>query len=375
MPKIGVFMTYLFLSYAKTDRKSADSIKTLLEKTGGAVWMDENPRELTEQQWPIIEANILKAAAFVLLVSEDAKKSNWLQRELVYAESIQKPIFPILISGTDWPRLFVPAETLEFGLSLDLPDSLKEKLKALGLNPLSAELPPQIPSHTIDYKRGRVKKSFALWLGIMAAMIAILFIFAPLLIGLINRGEANFASTPSPQPSPWEMTQNSEATQTQQAERESSSERPRDTYRQTQTQERRDLNRIERNMTRTSEAIHSTQEVVWVQESVRQNALMQRSATPDSQPSETPYIGIGQIPCDATAVMENGISNVTLYSNPSLEAGTGQLTRSGGEGQAFVITAWVVNDDGSWYRVGTSASSFMGYVLAEELILDESCPR
>jgi hypothetical protein len=366
-------MSYLFLSYAKADRKSADSIKTLLEKTGGAVWMDENPRELTEQQWPIIEANILKAAGLVLLVSEDAKKSNWLQRELAYAESIQKPIFPILISGTDWPRLFVPAETLEFGLSLALPDSLKEKLKALGLNPLPAELPPQIPTSTINYKRARAKKSFALWLGIMAAMIALVVIFAPLLIGLINRGEANLASTPSPQPSPWQMTQNSEETQTQQARYENSSdERPRDTYRQTQTQERREQNRIERNMTRTAAA---GQEIAWVQESVRQNALMQRSATPDSQPSETPYTGSGQIPCDATAVMENGVSNVTLYSSPSLEAGTGNLIRSGGEVQAFVINAWIVNDDGTWYSVGTSASSFMGYVLAEELVLDESCPR
>ena len=367
-------MSYLFLSYAKADRESAKSIKTLLEKTGCAVWMDENPRELTDEQWPIIEGNIFKAAGFVLLVSEDAKKSDWLQRELTYAESLQKAIFPILISGTDWPRLLMPADTLEFGLSLDLPDSLKEKLTALGLSPLPLELPAQIPAHTIDYKRGRAKKSFVLWLGIMAAMIAIVVIFAPFILGGIDNQENaretdfRYSVTLTAEGRQVDSTETRNGFIVQRTSESATNQAVREGNRQTRTQEQRDEHH-------TATALSSTRQVALVQERIRQTNYLQLTATQEYQLNETAIAGGGTLPCDATVVMENGVSRVTLYRSPSLTMGTASLSRAGGEVQEFVITEWIVNEDGSWYRVGTSSLSSMGYVLAEELVLDESCPR
>jgi hypothetical protein len=367
-------MPYLFLSYSKLDKDIAKTIRSLIQKEDCAVWMDENSRELTEQQWPVIVENIRNAALFILLVSEGAKNSAWVKRELDFAEASQKPILPILIDGTGWSRLEMPLETLEFGLSLDLSDSLKEKLKQLGLSPLPVELPPQIPVHTIDYKRERVKKSFRLWLGLMAAMIAVVFIFAPLVIALINRQDANLASTPSPQPSPFIMTLNSQESQTRESyllqatEEHASDETAREENQQTRTHEQRNENR-------SATAIANTREVALVQESVRQNMFQHGTATQEVHLNETAIAGGGQLPCDATAVMKNGISRITLYVSPSLAGGIARLTRTGGEVQEFVITEWIVNEDGVWYRVGSSSRSSMGYVRPEELLLDANCPR
>ena len=85
-------MPYLFLSYAKTDRDTAFAMREVLRKEGFLVWMDENESEPKNHQWKEIEANIFYAGAFVLLMSDAAKQSKWVLRELDFAEKSEKSL-------------------------------------------------------------------------------------------------------------------------------------------------------------------------------------------------------------------------------------------------------------------------------------------
>src|SRR5688572_29780754 len=102
-------MAYVFLSYAKSDRDTAFAIRDLLEAEGFSVWLDKNQSALAEQVWPNIQANIRNAGAVIILVSDAAHRSAWLKREIDFAKSLQKPLFPILIQGVPW---------LEFGTEI-----------------------------------------------------------------------------------------------------------------------------------------------------------------------------------------------------------------------------------------------------------------
>jgi hypothetical protein len=381
-------MAYLFLSYSKADKKIAQNIRDLLQQEGGAVWMDENPRELTEEQWPTIEANILRAKAFVLLVSGNAKQSAWLKRELDYAESLNKTIIPILIEGEGWSRLKMPLETLELGLHLALSEALRLRLKRLNLGAASFDLPPQIPAETIHYKRKRAKTSF--WLSLIVLSFLALFVFLlvqPIINGMTAEELAlhqtewaimtRITHTPNASEVMWTQAAIYYGTATQEfimtlrpgmTEQTATNRAVREESRRTRTQEYVDVEA-------TGTVLSVRRDGAATQTSIRHEQEAILTVTQEYQLNQTAIVGGGTLPCNATVVMENGISSVTLYPGPSLSLGSATLSRTGGEVQQFVLTEWIVNEAGSWYRVGTSSHSSMGYALAEELALDETCPR
>jgi hypothetical protein len=380
---MGWGMAYLFLSYSKLDKKSAESISSLLQKEGCAVWMDENPRELTQEQWPVIEENIRNAAAFILLVSEGAKQSAWLRRELDFAESIQKTIIPILIEGKGWSRLEMPLETLELGLNLDFSDSLRLKLNQLELTPLPTDLPPQIPAHTIDYKRGRAKKSFLLWLGIMAAMIVLVLIIVPAITGGINaQATANsllqVENTAVSQTLFYEgLTATREsraiaATQTREGlflyrtEERATNLAVQQESRQTRTQEHL-------NTRATGTSISATRQAVAAQQRIMNNTQVFATVTQQYILNETAIAGSGHLPCHAFVLLEDETSEILVYRSPNLSLNPFRITRR--ENQEFLVVEWLANEDGYWYRIGTEARYSIGYVRPEALELDETCPR
>jgi hypothetical protein len=353
-------MAYIFLSYAKSDRDSAFVMREVLRNEGLTVWMDENFHELSRWNWAKVQANILNAGAFVILVSDVAKKSAWVQRELDYAEKIQKPIVPILIQGETWSRLSEAIPTQVQGLRLDIPDEAAKQLKKLLKTSSDRSIPLQFP---LD-KAIASLKTFILGFCLIAIAIILISRFIPFATAFIQ----TLAASPVPQTTREVMQATSAASIASRQTQNADNRAVREESRRTRTQVYLDVEA-------TSSVLSVTRDAAATQNSIRHTQEAILTVTQEYQLNQTAIVGGGTLPCNATVVMENEISSVTLYPGPSLSLGSATLSRTGGELQQFVLTEWIVNEAGSWYRVGTSSRSSMGYALAEELALDETCPR
>ncbi|HEX3050918.1 MAG TPA: SUMF1/EgtB/PvdO family nonheme iron enzyme [Aggregatilineaceae bacterium] len=118
-------MNHIFISYSKKDIDFARRLKRLLEAARFDVWMDESDLVPSEQWWPTIENNIYTCAAFIVIMSNNARGSRWVEREILYAEKLNKPIFPVLMQGEQWGRLAdIQFEDMRAGVPSRLPDRM-----------------------------------------------------------------------------------------------------------------------------------------------------------------------------------------------------------------------------------------------------------
>jgi hypothetical protein len=85
-------MTHLFISYSKQDAEFARYLRGLLEAQGFRAWLDEARIDPSARWWKTIEENIDACAAFLVVMSPAAADSDWVEREILRAESKKKPI-------------------------------------------------------------------------------------------------------------------------------------------------------------------------------------------------------------------------------------------------------------------------------------------
>jgi hypothetical protein len=98
-------MSHVFISYSKQNVDFARYLRALLEAEGCAVWMDEVRLQPSARWWKAIEENIHSCAAFVVVMSPEAAESDWVEREILLAEKLKRPLFPVLLAGDPWSRL------------------------------------------------------------------------------------------------------------------------------------------------------------------------------------------------------------------------------------------------------------------------------
>jgi len=98
-------MGHLFISYSKKDIAFARHLRQRLEAQGFAVSIDEQILDPGERWWREIEKSITAADAVIVVMSPNSAASDWVERELLYAERLRKPIFPVLLAGESWSRL------------------------------------------------------------------------------------------------------------------------------------------------------------------------------------------------------------------------------------------------------------------------------
>src|SRR5882724_12063285 len=97
----------IFISYSHTDNEYARMLAEALRAEGLPIWIDERIDFGTA--WPrVIQDNLDACAAFILIMTPRAYKSDWVQNELNRAKRKKKPIFPLLLEG-DEPWLSVEA--------------------------------------------------------------------------------------------------------------------------------------------------------------------------------------------------------------------------------------------------------------------------
>lgn len=92
-------MAHIFISYSHQDQDYAHRLAGALEWHGFEVWIDS--RINCGTAWPEEIKNRAEAcAALVVIVSKDAMKSGWVEKEVEFAKNNEKPIFPLSIDGT-----------------------------------------------------------------------------------------------------------------------------------------------------------------------------------------------------------------------------------------------------------------------------------
>lgn len=101
---------HVFLSYSHKDMQIMRRVRDDLRAAGLTVWNDENLTPGTPSWKNAIEKAIENTGCLVVILSPDAKESEWIERELDYARACRVPILPVLAAGDE--RNAIPFELI-----------------------------------------------------------------------------------------------------------------------------------------------------------------------------------------------------------------------------------------------------------------------
>lgn len=97
-------MTMIFVSSAHEDVACAEQIRQGLEAAAHTTWREPASLSIGSVLYPpTIENAILASAAVVLVWSGNAAQSAWVERHLLFAQSLKKQIIPVLRDATGLP--------------------------------------------------------------------------------------------------------------------------------------------------------------------------------------------------------------------------------------------------------------------------------
>ncbi|HAV77921.1 MAG TPA: hypothetical protein DCX53_11280 [Anaerolineae bacterium] len=93
---------YFFISYSREDKSLQQKVVLELRERGINVWVDiENLIPGTPAWEREVERSIRGAAGVIALLSPSSNNSEWVRREISFAEANRKRIFPVLVHGDE----------------------------------------------------------------------------------------------------------------------------------------------------------------------------------------------------------------------------------------------------------------------------------
>ena len=95
-------MSHVFISYSRQDQRYAQALVKALRKHGLDVWIDDRI-DYGDEWWAEIVSAVQGCGAFVVIMSPSAAASKWVNREVGLADNANKPLFPLLLKGENWP--------------------------------------------------------------------------------------------------------------------------------------------------------------------------------------------------------------------------------------------------------------------------------
>jgi len=116
-------MTRIFLSYAPENAICAGALRTGLEAQSYTTWREPPYPNPNSASYPhLIETAVLGSAAVVLIWSKHAAQTAWVERHLLFAQKLKKPIFPLFLDHTSLPTTLVSASS--FTIQADCVDAV-----------------------------------------------------------------------------------------------------------------------------------------------------------------------------------------------------------------------------------------------------------
>lgn len=95
---------HLFISYSRRDAEYAMQLRKYMTNNGFNVWIDDAIEHGDDWFQQINEA-IESSAAVLVIMTPESEKSEWVHKEILLAKRYQKPIFPLLLEGAEFPIL------------------------------------------------------------------------------------------------------------------------------------------------------------------------------------------------------------------------------------------------------------------------------
>jgi hypothetical protein len=92
---------HIFVSYSRKDSGMMHRVCNDLRAAGFDIWTDDSLQPGTPSWHISIEEALQNASSMVVILSPDAKQSEWVGREIQYAETQNKRIFPVLARGDE----------------------------------------------------------------------------------------------------------------------------------------------------------------------------------------------------------------------------------------------------------------------------------
>src|SRR2546421_12503580 len=106
-------MSTIFVSHSKEDADCAEYIRQGLEAKGYTTWREPSSLTMESILYPrTIENVILGSAAVVLIWSRSAAQSEWVERHILFAQQLEKPIVPVMLDGIDLPTTLIVSTTI-----------------------------------------------------------------------------------------------------------------------------------------------------------------------------------------------------------------------------------------------------------------------
>jgi hypothetical protein len=136
----------IFISYARSDSTFVDRLESDLRSYGFDTWVDRQRLEGGVEWARVIEQEILRREAFIVVLSPDSIISNWVLREIAVATSAARRIIPIIAR----PVSHVPIEIIgiqNVDFSASYTDGLQQlrnallKTRDLPRNPINVNQP------------------------------------------------------------------------------------------------------------------------------------------------------------------------------------------------------------------------------------------
>jgi hypothetical protein len=104
----------IFLSYSRRDAKLMRRVRADLRVGGFSVWTDESLKPGTPSWLDAIERAIRSSMCVIVLLSPDAKKSEWVEKELQAARLHRKQIIPLLARGDESLSMPMQINTMQY---------------------------------------------------------------------------------------------------------------------------------------------------------------------------------------------------------------------------------------------------------------------
>ncbi len=106
-------MTMIFVSSAREDVACAEQIRQGLEAAGYTTWREPASLSIESVLYPpTIENSILASAAVVLVWSGNAAQSAWVERHMLFAQSLKKRLLLVLRDEADIPATLIADVTI-----------------------------------------------------------------------------------------------------------------------------------------------------------------------------------------------------------------------------------------------------------------------
>jgi len=146
---------YIFMSHSSVDREFTTLLAERLTGAGFRCWLDVNDIPDGSTWIREIEKAVTDCGALIVVMSKDARESEWVERETLLSMNLRKPLFIVRIDDEPLPLHLINRQYTDFRTRPEA--AFKKLIAALKKAPLTEPLPEPNPrerkKHSPEPKR------------------------------------------------------------------------------------------------------------------------------------------------------------------------------------------------------------------------------